>query len=86
VTCHFVCGLFDYLNGGVWALNLACSADKTFIGVYNLGFTFNDFKDTHRTNVLAGTAAVTFVVVDLDFNHDLRPNVFLDSNQINSPE
>jgi len=65
-------GLFDYLNCGVWALNLAGSADETLTEVYNLTFAVNDFEDSYWACVFARSAAVTFVVVDFDFNHDLR--------------
>lgn len=68
--------LFNYLDYAVWALNLACSADETFTEVYNLGFAVDDFEDAYRAYVFACSAAVTFVVVDFDFNHNLRLNDF----------
>jgi len=70
------CGLFDYLNCAVWALNLACSADEALTEVYNFGFAVDDFKDAYGAYVLARSAAVTLVVVDFDFNHDLRLSIF----------
>lgn len=78
--------LFNYLNCGVWALNFAGSADETLTEVYNLAFAVNDFKDAYGACVFARSTAITFVIVNFDFNHNLRLLYFLDSNQINSPE
>ena len=70
------CGLFDYLNCAVWALNLACSADEALTEVYNLAFAVDDFKDAYRAYVFACSTAVTFVVVDFDFNHLICASLF----------
>ena len=69
-------GLFNYLNCGVWALNLAGSADETLTEVYNFAFAINNLKDGYGACVFARSTAVAFVVVNFDFNHDLRLSIF----------
>ena len=61
--------LFYYLDALVRALNLACATSQAVLNIYGVGLSIVDFIHSNRTSVFAGSAAVTFALIYLDFNH-----------------
>ena len=60
----------DDFNGTVRTLNFVCSANKAFIEVYNDRLSPSDLEDVHRTGVHTGSASITFLCINFDFNRN----------------
>jgi hypothetical protein len=72
--------LLDNLDGAIWALAFAGSADEAFFDFYWRGFAFFDFVDAHWARVHAGFASVAFRCI-YDYFYHVHTSYFLIENR-----
>ncbi len=60
-------GSLDDLNGAVWALSFAGSADQALFNLYWHGLAVFDFVNAHGASVYAGLATSALVIINYYF-------------------
>jgi hypothetical protein len=62
--------LFNYLNRAGWTLDLAGSANKARVVIYDGCLSFFEFEDIDRTYVNASSISIAFSNIDFDLDHE----------------